>query len=49
MVQVVTKDANTKFFPIIVGVQQGGTLPLYLFIIILDYIIRITMAKDDLE
>ena len=47
MAQVVTKDGNTNFFPIIAGVQQGDTLASYLFIIVLDYIVRIAMAKDD--
>ena len=45
--QVVTEDGNTNFFPIIAGVQQGDTLAPYLFIIILDYVMRIAMAKDD--
>ena len=44
---MVTKDNNTNFFPIIAGVQQGDTLALYLFIIVLDYVMRIAMAKDD--
>ena len=47
MVQVVTKDGNANFFPIIAGVQQGDTLVPYLFIIILDYVMRIAMAKDN--
>ena len=45
--QVVTKDGNTNFFPIVAGVLQGDTLALYIFIIILDYVMRIPMAKDD--
>ena len=40
--QVVTEDGNTNLFPIIAGVQQGDTMALYLFIIVLDYIMRIT-------
>ena len=44
---MVTEDGNTNFFPNIAGVQQGNTLVLYLFIIILDYIMRITVAEDD--
>ena len=47
MAQVVTKDGNTNFFPIIAGVQQCETLAPYLFIIILDYVMRIALAKDD--
>ena len=47
MAKVVTKDVNTNFFPIVVEVQQGDKLVPYLFIIILDYIMRRTVAKDD--
>ena len=47
MAKVVTEEGNTNFFPIIAGVQQGDTLAPYLFIIVLDYIMRIAMAKDD--
>ena len=39
-------DGNTNFLPIIAGVLQGDTLVPYLFII-LQYIMRIAMAKDD--
>ena len=45
--QVVTEDGNTNFFPIVAIVLQGHTLPPYLLIIILDYVQRIAMAKDD--
>ena len=39
MAQVVTEDGrwNTNFFGIKAGVLQGGTLALYLFIIMVDY------------
>ena len=47
MAQVVTEDGNTNFFPIITGLQQGDTLALYLLIIVLDYVLRIAMGKDD--
>ena len=47
MAQVVTKDGNTNFFPIIAGVQQGDTLAPYLFIIVLDYVMQTAVAKDD--
>ena len=47
MAQVVTEDGNTNFFPFVAGVLQGDTLAPYLFIIILDYVMRIAMAKDD--
>ena len=45
--EVVSKNGNTNFFPIFAGVQQGDTLAPYLFITILDYIMRMAMAKDD--
>ena len=45
--QVVTEDGNTIFLPIVAGVLQGETLAPHLFIIILDYVMRITIAKDD--
>ena len=45
--QVVTEDGNTNFLPIVAGVLQGDTLAPYLFIFILDYVMRIAMAKDD--
>ena len=41
--QVVTKEGNTNFF--VAGVLQGDTLAPYLFIIILDYVMRITWPK----
>ena len=47
MAKVVTKDGNTNLFPIVTGVLQGDTLVPYLFIIILDYVMRIAKAKDD--
>ena len=33
-------DANTEFFDIIAGILQGDTLSPYLFIIVLDYVLR---------
>ena len=33
-------DGDTEFFDIIAGVQQGDTLVPYLFIIVLDYVLR---------
>ena len=47
MAQVVTEDGNTNFFPIIAWVQQDDTLAPYPFIIVLDYVMRIAMAKDN--
>ena len=36
--QVITKDCNTEFFPLRLGVLQGDTLAPYLFIIVIDYL-----------
>ena len=33
-------DGDTEFFDIIAGVLQGDTLAPYLFIIVLDYVLR---------
>ena len=38
-------DGDTDFFDIIAGVLQGDTLALYLFIIFLNYVIRISMSQ----
>ncbi|XP_047493530.1 uncharacterized protein LOC125042107 [Penaeus chinensis] len=38
--QVITEDDNTDFFNIEAGVLQGDTLAPYLFIIMVDYIMR---------
>ena len=38
--QVITEDGNAKFFSIEAGVLQEDTLAPYLFIIIIDYVMR---------
>ena len=38
--RVITPDGETKFIQIIAGVLQGDTLSPYLFVIVLDYVIR---------
>ena len=48
MAQVITEDGNTDFFSIEAGVLQGDTLAPYLFIIVIDYIMR-TATKDSEE
>ena len=45
--QVVTEDGKTNFLPIVARFLEGDTLAPYLFIIVLDYIMRTTMTKDD--
>ena len=39
-------DGNTEFFDIIVGVLQGDTLAPYIFIICLDYVLRIALDEN---
>ena len=40
---VVTPDGETTFFDIVAGVLQGDTLAPFLFIIVLDYILRLSL------
>ena len=44
-VKVRTPDGDTEYFDIITGVLQGETLASYLFIICLDYVLRISIDK----
>ena len=43
--QVITEDGNTEFFSIEARVLQGDTLAPYLFIIVIDYVMR-TSTKN---
>ena len=43
--QVLTADGLTAMFEIVAGVLQGGTLAPYLFIIVLDYCLRIALSR----
>ena len=43
--QVITPDGKTEFFEIQAGVLQGDTLAPYLFIIVMDYCMRIALDK----
>ena len=40
---VITTDGETAFFDIKAGVLQGDTLPPFLFIIVLDYVLRLSL------
>ena len=40
--KVISPDGETNFFEILAGVLQGDTLAPYLFIIVLDYVLRKT-------
>ena len=44
-VKVRSPDGDTEYFDIVAGVQQGDTLAPYLFIICLDYVLRISIDK----
>ena len=48
-VKVRSSDGDTDYFNIVAGVQQGGTLTRYLFIIGLDYVLRtsVDIIKDN--
>ena len=43
--KVRSPDGDTKYFDIVAGVLQGGTLAPYLFIICLDYVLRTSIDK----
>ena len=44
-VKVRSPDGDTEYFDIVAGVLQGDTLDRYLFIICLDYVLRISIDK----
>ena len=46
-----TKDEDTDYFNIVAGEVQGGTLAPYLFIIHVDYVLRMSIdkIKDDIK
>ena len=41
-----TPDGDTDFFNVLVGVLQGDTLAPYLFIIVLDYVLRTSLDEN---
>ena len=43
--KVRSPDGDTEYFDIVTGVLQGDTLAPYLFIICLDYVLRISIDK----
>ena len=42
---VITPDGETEFFEITAGVLQGDTLAPFIFIIVLDYILRLSLSN----
>ena len=45
--QVLSPDGDTDFFEIVAGVLQGDTLAPYLFVIALDYAMRMSVTPED--
>ena len=45
-VKVLFSDGDTDYFNIVAGVLQGDPLAPYLFIICLDYVLRISIDKN---
>ena len=49
-VKVHSSDGDTDYFDIVACVLQGDTLALYLFIICVDYVLRMSIDKiKDIE
>ena len=46
--RILSPDGETEFFKILAGVLQGDTLAPYLFIIVIDYIMRLTIEDKSL-
>ena len=44
---VVSQDGETDAFEILAGVLKGDTLSPYIFILILDYVMRVTIGNDE--
>ena len=49
LAKVLTADGCTEVFDILAGVLQGDTLAPYLFIIVVDYIMTVTIDDDDTD
>ena len=47
--RIISPDGETEFFKILAGVLQGDTLAPYLFIIVLDYVLRKTFKGREEE
>ena len=45
--KVIITDSETNVFQIVAGILQGNTLAPFLFIIVLDYILRITLEVNN--
>ena len=49
MARVLTPDGKTNLFEIRAGVLHGDTLAPYLFVIVLDYVMRQTYQNREVE
>ena len=47
--RVISPDGETEYFEILLGVLQGDTLAPYLFVIVLDYVLRNTFKGREEE
>ena len=47
--KIITPDGDTDFFQIASGILQGDTLAPYLFVIVLDYVMRMTLDGREEE
>ena len=45
--RVITEDGPTEAFLILAGVMQGDTLAAHLFVIVVDYIMRVALEDKD--
>ena len=45
--RVITEDGLSEAFLILAGVMQGDTLAPYLFVIVIDYIMRVSLEGKD--
>ena len=45
--KVITPYGETELFDIVAGVLQGDTLAPFIFIIVLDYVLRISLDKQN--
>ena len=45
--KVISPDGMTDFFEILAGVLQGDTLAPFLFIVVVDYVLRVTVGEHD--
>ena len=47
--KIITHDSETKEFQISKGLLQGDTLAPFLFVIVLDYVMRMALKDNEVE